>query len=79
MPFSGLSDFIQSQRYGDGTPSSDNSDQVINQKLTKEDFNATMQNRFRELDIYSFLLSEGLIPITYCFVLQKFTVSTVTG
>ena len=26
--------------------------------------NATMQNRFRELDIFSFLLSEGLIPIT---------------
>ena len=23
-----------------------------------------MQNRFRELDIFSFLLSEGLIPIT---------------
>ena len=26
--------------------------------------NATMQNRFRELDIISFSLSEGFIPIT---------------
>ena len=42
VPFSGLSDFIQSQRYGDGRPSNDNSDQVINQKLTKEDFNVTV-------------------------------------
>ena len=25
---------------------------------------ATMQNRFRELDIFSFSLSEGFIPIT---------------
>ena len=41
VPFSGLSDFIKSQRYGDGRPSNDDSDQDINQKLTKEDFNVT--------------------------------------
>ena len=40
MTFSGFSDLIQSQRYGDGGPSNDNSIQVIKQKLTKEGFNA---------------------------------------
>ena len=44
MTFSGFSDLIQSQRYGDGGPSNDNSDQVIKQKLTKEGFNAIAKN-----------------------------------
>ena len=37
-PFSGLSDLIQSRRYGDSRQSNDNSGQEINKKLTKEDF-----------------------------------------